>query len=155
LVQESNTTVTVSNTATETDLFSVSLAAAADTVQYRITAAGTYTNNSGGSVQPRWNLKIGSTNMLINPGRNVATQTDARPWTYEAVVQMVGSKSAQRGSSLITVAGAATPVLLIPVYSAATEDLSSALTWALRITLGSATNTECNLNFFSITEIRE
>lgn len=162
LVQESNTQVSVVNTAAETNLFSVSQAAAANTSLYRITMMCSYVNNASGTFTFR--LKIGATTIFsdsVNVGGNSAT---ARKLRIAADVQMVGSRTSQKCiiATQVTDASAGIGSTISPVsqtrvgINTATEDLTTAKTWAATIQMSAASaSLSFNMEAFNIEEITE
>lgn len=166
LVQESNTTVTVVNTGagTQSDLFSFSQAAIADTSSYRIVAGGTVFNNTGAAVTYTLRFKIGATTVLTTVAMSVGTNVQTYGWVAEFFVNMVGSKTSQktlarlqsfRGSSnwyTTNASGLASGV----GYGTSTEDLSTAKTFALTVEMGTASAlAEMRCQTFTVEEITE
>lgn len=155
--------MTVSNTTTETNLFSFSQAAVANTCMYRIRAGGTILNNSGAGVTYLLRFKIGATTIFASVAVTRASDTATRKWTAEWLVNMVGAKTAQvvTGQFLTSSAGSQTWLGIaagdqLIGTNTSTEDMSTAKTVAFTVQMGTANaNANMVLNFFNVEEITE
>lgn len=152
LVQASNTTVTVSNTTNETNLFSFSQAAIASTSVYKVVVGGK-ANISTGNYRIRF--YIGST-LIWDATRN---ETGERPQHYDFSVAMVGSKSSQKVYGYCGFGGASTSTVAATnpttIRSSASEDLSTAKTWRLTVTMSSSSSSSFDLDSFHVYEITQ
>lgn len=164
LVQESNATVTVSNTTAETALFSFSQAAVANTCMYRIRAGGTILNNTGGNRTYAYTFKIGSTTVFSRAAQTFGTSANTRKWFAEFIISMVGSKTSQVCTAMLLQTNATTAnwdgftgsETSLGTNTAA-EDMSTAKTISFNVTIGAAASANANmvLNFFNVEEITE
>lgn len=102
------TAVSVSNTTTETDLFSVSLPGGVlnDTGRtVRAIAFGTFTNSTGSSDTIQMRLKLGSTTLLQTPALSFASSASSHKWSAEVFVISTGS-NVQEASGVLTLSDA-------------------------------------------------
>lgn len=160
IAHESNTTVTVSNTTTETNLLSFSQAAASNDCVYRIVAAGVISQSSGANVNYTFRFKIGST--TVGATAAIAVASDVQNYGWRAAIDVVldGAKTSQkttgdvgwsRGGSAWYSAQAGN---IYRLYNASTEDMTTAKTIALSVQMGTASaNASITCQTFFVEEI--
>lgn len=136
--------VTVSNSVTETTMFSVGLLANAlgtDRV-YRMKGYGTFINDTGADETFTWKLKLGSTTIV---SRDLTRVKDAaaRDWHVDVVLQANGATNSQKGFMTIGMGDKSTALipydeLVVSGYGTAAEDGTTVLTLSVSVTLSTA-----------------
>lgn len=146
LVDESHADAGPVNTTTETAAASLTLpagaVAAGDLV--RLTLFGDYLNNSGGSVNYTYKVKVGATTVMTSTTSTIPTTANRAK--YKATVDiMIVSTTAQRVSALVNSTGAAatgfdviTASRCMVGYGTSAEDTSSSKTIQFTVTLNTA-----------------
>lgn len=144
VVQASSfSTVTVSNTTTETDLLTYALPTSPATgTIFRVRAFGTYLNNSGANRTLALAIKIGSTTAMSGTSGNIGTSASRRPWTAQFDLVISGS-NAQKVTieGGLAAAGGLWTVIPFLGYGSATEALSTSKNLVLAITHNLAATT--------------
>lgn len=150
----SSSTTTVSNTTTETSVYSYSVPADAlgSTGALRVTLFGTYTNTSGSNRTVTVKIKLGSTTLYQDVTGNLSSNTDSRAVQFSFLLMNTASASSQKltgnlrfGNAGATTSGTGnlgtTATTDAPIYGSASEDTTSAKTLNVTVTHSSAATT--------------
>ena len=142
----SSSATTISNTTTESNLFSYSLSGVAANELYRVTAFGSLLNNTGGNVNFQFRGKLGATTVFsMATGQfTYATGTNSRKWRYVWEI-FIDSTTAQENSAFLAVSQSNTPSMprietngTYVGYAASTENFATAKNLIISIEMGTA-----------------
>ncbi len=136
----------VSNTTSDTTVASLDIpagaVAAGDVMVFE--CGGTLLNNSGGSVNHTFRLKVGATTVLTTPALSISTNASDREWHLRATI-MFPTTSTQKVSGLFTYAlpdtanwGGGGGGGTAPGYGTAAESTTTAVTVAFTLQPGTA-----------------
>jgi hypothetical protein len=150
----SSSTTTVSNTTTETSVYSYSIPASTlgSTGALRVTLFGTYANTSGSNRTVTVKVKLGSTTLYDDVTGNPSSNANTRAVQFNLILLNANSTNAQKlaGNLMFGNAGAttngtgelgSTATRNVPIYGTASEDTTSAKTLDITVTHSAAAST--------------
>ena len=140
------TPTTISNTTADSDLFNYSLSGVAANQLYRVTAFGTFLNNTGGTVAFEFRGKIGATTVFSMASGQFAyaTSANSRKWRYVWDI-FFPSTTAQDSSGFLAVSQSNAPSFprietggTYVGYAASTEDFATAKNVIISVVMNTA-----------------
>jgi hypothetical protein len=140
LLDRNASNVTVSNSTTETTIYSYNVPAGllGTTRGLRVRIRGTYTNNSGSNKTIRLRLKLGATTVLDKTSAAVATSATAANFFSTFIISNAGATNSQEAAMQFLADRAGAIVGPIIMTGTAAVDTTSAQTLTITITHSAA-----------------
>lgn len=125
VLDKSVTATTVTNTASETTLYSATIAAQSSTGIVRFTIAGTWLNNTGSPATVIIKAKLGATTMFQNTSLSIGTNANIQTFHWEGMIANLNATNSQRISGLINIGGVVSPTTGVGGVNTANSGLTS------------------------------
>lgn len=150
ILARSGTAVTVSNSTTETSLFSQTISSAAADTVYRFRASGDWLNSTGLAVSYRFRMYLATTALLDTSTLNLASNANRGQWNLEGFLYIITTTSERLAATLIlpTPSAVGWQLSVAPLSGGAsgTVDMSTNPAFIFSVQMGTASaSADCNL----------